>query len=663
MKNKKSLIVGIIVGVVFLAIYIFVFFVPSLFSSNSSYNLSSYDEREDVITINSLHIDASVSKNNTIEVTESFSVTFNQSNLTEVVRLIPYITTTYRSTEDGGVSSSLLVARIYDVSGEGEFGETLNLYPDEVSGYLTIGLKTNRYIPLGETRDYVIRYTYDFGADKNRGFDDVYFNLVGTESLLTMYNISFTISLPGEVEEAKNIQMYVGQAGSTTSLAFESSGNLITGSIQKLGPLEGITFRAVYSDGYLSNRGAVVTWQSVTAVIIGALMIGVAVLCFIKYKQRKELVMPVELIAPEGLTPLRAQFFDSGKADSKGIIATIVYLANKGYLNINQTESDEIELIKNKDILDSENANVRAVFNALFKGNNKVSVSKLDHSFMLSSGAVCTSENIQGQTALYEPKAKKNKGIISSCIFAGMVLLTILLFMTTSAYFGFVPEAFTFKLILACLPLFVMACIMYAKDKWAYVVNIILTAFLLVILLMLYIKFGFSAVDNCYFLLVAFIFASIATIFMVGETKYSESGEGLKGRTLGFKKYIKMCEVSQIKAFAEENPNYYFDVLPFAYVFDLSDVWIKKFESIEIAVPEWATNAGSPLTDILVFNALFNSFTYKVNKVQSSLNASSIKGFTSSGKSSGGFTGFGGRGFGGGGFSGGGGGGGGFGAR
>ena len=95
----------------------------------------------------------------------------------------------------------------------------------------------------------------------------------------------------------------------------------------------------------------------------------------------------------------------------------------------------------------------------------------------------------------------------------------------------------------------------------------------------------------------------------------------------------------------------------------MSDVWIKKFESIEIAVPEWATNAGSPLTDILVFNALFNSFTYKVNKVQSSLHASSIKGFTSSGKSRGGFTGFGGRGFGGGGFSGGGGGGGGFGAR
>ena len=61
MKNKKSLIVGIIVGVVFLAIYIFVFFVPSLFSSNSNYNLSSYDEREDLITITSLHIDASVS--------------------------------------------------------------------------------------------------------------------------------------------------------------------------------------------------------------------------------------------------------------------------------------------------------------------------------------------------------------------------------------------------------------------------------------------------------------------------------------------------------------------------------------------------------------------------------------------------------------------------
>ena len=122
-----------------------------------------------------------------------------------------------------------------------------------------------------------------------------------------------------------------------------------------------------------------------------------------------------------------------------------------------------------------------------------------------------------------------------------------------------------------------------------------------------------------------------------------------------------MCEVSQIKMFVQENPNYYFDVLPYAYVFGLSKEWMNKFKDIEVKLPDWVVNSNGTLMDYVIFNSMFNNFnsimatTIQTEKFKAI--ASNVKSFSSNG--GGGHSG----GFSGGGFSGGGGGGGGFGAR
>ena len=122
-----------------------------------------------------------------------------------------------------------------------------------------------------------------------------------------------------------------------------------------------------------------------------------------------------------------------------------------------------------------------------------------------------------------------------------------------------------------------------------------------------------------------------------------------KGKLIGLKKFIEMVEKSQLEMLVFENPSLYFEVLPYAYILDVSDKWISHFEELNIAVPDWV--AGSSVN--------FRVFYFNMNEsIENSKNNYNRIHQVSRGSSGGGFSGGGG-----GGFSGGGGGGGSFGAR
>ena len=101
----------------------------------------------------------------------------------------------------------------------------------------------------------------------------------------------------------------------------------------------------------------------------------------------------------------------------------------------------------------------------------------------------------------------------------------------------------------------------------------------------------------------------------------------------------------------EESPDYFYDVLPFAYVFGLTDKWAKKFENIALRQPEWySASPGSMAAGY--FNAMMftNALNHGMASVQNSMEIRPAP------KGGGGFSGggMGGGGFSGGGFSGGG---------
>jgi len=130
--------------------------------------------------------------------------------------------------------------------------------------------------------------------------------------------------------------------------------------------------------------------------------------------------------------------------------------------------------------------------------------------------------------------------------------------------------------------------------------------------------------------------------------KRTSQGVEYLGKILGLKTFITLAEKDKLEMLVAQDPEYFYKVLPYAYVLNVSDVWSKKFESIAMPAPSW-----------YVGPSYMNSylFMHTLNHTMSHLSTAMTSAPVKSGSGGGGFGGGGGGGFSGGGFGGGGGGG------
>lgn len=134
--------------------------------------------------------------------------------------------------------------------------------------------------------------------------------------------------------------------------------------------------------------------------------------------------------------------------------------------------------------------------------------------------------------------------------------------------------------------------------------------------------------------------------FSQKPSRRTELGNVLYGKIKGFKNFLETVEKDKLNALVEENPNYFYDILPYTYVFGISDKWIKKFESISLKAPEWYNSSSD--FDNSSINKFMHSTMNNVSKAMinrpvssgyssgSSSSSSSSSGGGSSGGGSGG---------------------------
>ena len=75
--------------------------------------------------------------------------------------------------------------------------------------------------------------------------------------------------------------------------------------------------------------------------------------------------------------------------------------------------------------------------------------------------------------------------------------------------------------------------------------------------------------------LIAVFITGFFSIIMERKTTY---GEMIISKVMGFRNYLDIAEKNQIEILAEENANYFYDILPYAYVLNISKKWIGKFD-------------------------------------------------------------------------------------
>jgi uncharacterized membrane protein len=504
---------------------------------------------------------------------------------------------------------------------------------------------------------YQIAYRYQMTADIHKDFDTLYLNVIPTKWESSIDSATVTINMPKAFDTSK-IEVFSG-GGTAGHTKYTLNGNTI--KINTTGQLaigDGITLRVVLPESYFSGE---LSYAWIYYLIYGILGFAIILLGFFwfRFGRDPKHVQTVEFEPPEGISPAELGYIIDGISDKNDLVSLIIYFAYKGYLTIAPVDekAKDFTLTKVKDLPESSKTYEFTFFSGLFKNSSggTVLLSDLGEDFYPSF----TAAKSQLEEEFIQKKENRIFALSSIAARFGAFAIVVLAIAGVFMLVGFLTGAmevgmFSLAALIPLLSSYIISCYEYDKKYVQKKSTQTMTLFVSVVLLLVAAGAAFGIVFSyTNHIMAAAMIAALAvagfpaTRFMKRRTK---KGAALLGKILGFKEFIRVAEVDRIKKIVEQNPSYFYDILPYAYVLGLSKKWAQKFENIAMEPPTWYTGTygNSGFTTLILLNSL-NSAT-RVMSDNIVIPSSSIGG------GSGGFTG-GGGGFSGGGMGGGGGGG------
>lgn len=609
--------------------------------------------------ITSYNVDMIVGEDNSYTVTETVAVHFNDLiNYGEshgIYRYIPTSVTVYRDTASG-LDEKDYGINISNIMVENQYGSNRTFDVSYQNGYCVISSLSSSLVNNTD-QVYVISYNYNVGYDRISNYDDFYFNIIGTQWDTSIDNITFSIQMPSalstDVLTNGNLLMYSGIFGNGTESALSNfnialNQNTITGSYSHLDAFNGITIKLNLPEGYFSqvNTTYFSSLWDIVSLTICLLLLLISVFIGIKNSNKNPVIETVQFYSPNGLNPTELKYILSGYITSKDLTALIIYWASKGFLKIIVDKNDKISLEKIQD-LNSENGYENSIFNKIFKTNTLVKIDEMQNDLATEVFSSIPKVKLKVGTRVEPKSVSKTFGVGLLSLIPMLIVYFVYLLRYNYAWNILMFPVIT-SIVLYSVFLISNAIYSLAKSKGYKISNVIVSVLTFVgVIIVNAINFD-PTID--YFGAIFFVLTLtfVAGFYISQMVCYKKDISEKIGKIKGFKNFIVTAEAPRLKVLLKQNPSYYYDVLPYAYVLGITDEFAKRFEGLAVIPPSWyENNNGEVFTILFLTNQLnysLNSINQKFIKINSN-NRSNI--------SNGGFGGFGG-GFGSGGFSGGG---------
>ena len=615
-------------------------------------NYSTYQNYDYIITEYDIRID--VNENNTLDITENIHTYFNEPRH-GLYRTIPLTNTVRRldgtTTRNRTQVSNLKVSDTYTTSRQ--------------SGNYRIQTGDPDKTIIGD-KDYVISYTYNLGKDRIKEYDELYYNIIGTDWETVIDNITFTITMPKDFDKDK-LGFSAGNEGSTdySNVDYEIEGNTIRGRyIGTLGPKEALTVRLELEEGYFVNAGIESNiFSYMIAVLLPIIFTALAAFLWYKYGRDDPVIETVEFNPPEGMNSLEVGFIYSGKATNSDVISLLIYLANKGYIKITETEEKSIfstkssfKITKVKDY-DGKDKNERLFLTGLFQKKTRlqdvlneeqdnkneetteVTPDDLYDNFYRTINKILQNVNTKERiNKILEKNASNKKWMIVVMVIISFCLITIPPMYT----YGNEAETILAGLLFPGIGVAVMFSVLFGSTIQHKSTRIVSTIFILIWGIMFAgipwatMVLPSLLIEPIYLIVYIIGIICIAAMMFFSRilTKRTPYGNEMLGKIKGFKTFLETAEKNKLEALVHENPTYFYDILPYAYVLDVSDTWMSKFESIALEAPDWY--AGSTAFNVVTFHTFMNSTMTSATQSMSSSPSSGGSGGGSAGGGSGG---------------------------
>ncbi|MDO5293200.1 MAG: DUF2207 domain-containing protein [bacterium] len=608
-------------------------------------------EKDSAMTTRNYRTEIEVGMDNTYLVTEKISVSFNEQRH-GIYRYIPY--RGYTNDHKPVYASIKMLHSNEPYETDKENGNVIYQFGDEDT------TKTGF--------DYNFSYQYTPKLDEQ--FNTAMYNLFPTGWKTEIpEGSSFQITFPKSFDHSQ-LQLYYGAYGETKDasniLELSWEGNVLSGTLKEpLKAFEGISFFATMPEGYFVNTKTTAGLKQLVMILSIAFGVVIIVLFFGFGIDKK--IKPVTLYrAPDGIDSALAGYLVDGDIDTKDIMSLVLYLASKGYLNI-KIEDKTTSFIKVRELDQYLPEYCKTIFDGIFDKaaiGEEVEVSSLQYKFAekMEKAKVQLKDYVKkGEWGGVYTHSSIAFRIIGAVLAIAGVIIYAVSTAVTSTMSGFLI-ATTIGMVIYYVTGLILLC--YAADKWYAMErekSLTLVRLGVFAVLFGFISYGILFINDAAkhqvmdfrlpFLIMAAV-TLIETACIVFLRKRTKKTAMSMNELIGFREYIEGQKLTERKQIIEANPDLFYDVLPYAYVFGLSDAWLNSLNGIEMERPDWIYDARTGHTayhnfDMMLVFLLLNDRMRTATTTFTSIDTSSQTGAGGfGGGSSGGFSG---GGFGGGG--------------
>lgn len=430
-------------------------------------------------------------------------------------------------------------------------------------------------------KNYKITYDYNIIDNINNEF---YFNIIGTDWPVKIKNAGFTVTMPKDFDIEKtgiSIGEY-GTKGFKDTAEFQKISNKLLGKITKpLNPYNGITLRVEVPDDYFTNNKDTQKKERTTILAIIILTLISAGIWY-KFGKDEHITPIVTFYPPNDVNSIEAELVYKEKASTKGLVALIIELAGKGYLSINEDSFDKNFIITKNKEYEGKNQIEKNLLSILFENSNtSINLDSMmtSETFYLKCQKLIDLCNNQRKN-VFETSSLNilNKIIIFGCIFG-------LFYYTLMSMCNYIP-LYNIKNIMFLLTFVIISIIVALNNNTNRLMIIWAIGFGGIPLLMLREELSIN-LTFCPASLLGICGIVVSFICLKQLAKKNKLGQLIMSQLLGLKHFLDVAEKHRLKKLAADNPSYFFDILPFAYILDVSDKWIEKFQNIMDKNPDW----------------------------------------------------------------------------
>ncbi len=430
-----------------------------------------------------------------------------------------------------------------------------------------------------------LKYKYNLGKDTSKKYDEFYYEILNNDNVAS--NISFEITLPKDAKINK-VEFSINDKYnlSKDDVTYTIENNIITGYLNiMLNENEKFIVRVELPDKYFSNVKDNFNYLSYLYLIFPIITLFVIVTYWSKYAKKNKFKCAITNKIPNNFDPVEVAYLYKGLTEETDLVTDLLYLANNGYLKIEENEDgyklgneNTFKFIKIKEY-DKNNAIQKLLFEGIFKEKEIAELKDIEYGYSRKIiDAKKMIDNKDNKLKLFNIDINKIRKISLMLLAISVLILNIEPIKQLTNSYLLIPVA-ALLMAIGLTIIFILNNKGFFKKILGFILLIGITVIDVYALLGQTQLLIILSLELILVLISIIVYKKIPDRTLFGNKKLAE----MKAFKIG----LLSMTPKQIEEEMKTNNNYFYDIMPYAIVLGIANEWIIKGKNIIKEPPYW----------------------------------------------------------------------------